>query len=78
MTGGLDVLPLVLRDPEERAVAGRRKYGVGLQTFNGRDSLTDAYQEALDLCMYLRQAIEERNSTILNYTYTLVSTWPTP
>ena len=24
-----------------------------------RDTLTDAYEEALDLCMYLRQRIEE-------------------
>jgi hypothetical protein len=31
-------------------------------TNNGRDSLMDAYQEALDLVMYLRQAIEERNN----------------
>jgi hypothetical protein len=37
------------------------KYGKTLQTFNGRDALTDAYQESLDLCMYLRQMIEERN-----------------
>lgn len=28
---------------------------------NGRDALVDAYQEALDLTMYLRQAIEERS-----------------
>ncbi len=40
---------------------GRRKYGVPLQPHNGRDCLVDAYQEALDLTVYLRQAIYERD-----------------
>lgn len=39
---------------------GRRKYGTPLQPFNGRDPLVDAYQEVLDLAVYLRQAIWER------------------
>jgi hypothetical protein len=46
----------------ERAWAGRQKYGTYLETGNGRDALWDAYQEALDLVMYLRQAILERES----------------
>ncbi len=45
----------------ERAAAGFHKYGTHLQTHNGRDALWDAYQEAMDLCMYLRQAILERD-----------------
>ena len=45
----------------ERAAAGVQKYGTPLQTHNGRDALWDAYQEALDLAMYLRQAILERD-----------------
>jgi hypothetical protein len=40
---------------------GRRKYGTALEANNGRDALMDAYQEALDLAMYLRQAIAERD-----------------
>ena len=32
-----------------------------VQPFNGRDALVDAFQEALDLCVYLRQAIYERD-----------------
>jgi len=28
---------------------------------NGRDALRDAYEEALDLCQYLRQALYERD-----------------
>jgi hypothetical protein len=39
---------------------GRARYGTPLQAHNGRDALVDAYQEALDLVVYLRQAIEER------------------
>lgn len=29
-----------------------------------KDALVDAYHEALDLCAYLRQAIEERNLSV--------------
>jgi len=59
--GKLDVLALVLADLQARSDAGLVKYGTRLQTENGRDALMDAYQEALDLCMYLRQAIAERD-----------------
>lgn len=51
---------LVQADMAERNDAGTAKYGTPLQAHNGRDALVDAYQEALDLCVYLRQAIEER------------------
>jgi hypothetical protein len=54
------VVDWVIADLRARAVAGERKYGVKLQAHNGRDALQDAYEEALDLCQYLRQAIEER------------------
>ncbi len=53
---------LVLKDMEERRLHGITKYGLPVQPFNGRDPLIDAYQEALDLCVYLRQAIEERGN----------------
>lgn len=56
-----DVWLLVLSDMEERRKHGIEKYGTPVQPFNGRDALVDSYQEALDLCVYLRQAIEERN-----------------
>ena len=45
----------------KRDAVGRAKYGVPLQAHNGRDALQDAYEEVLDLAVYLRQAIEERN-----------------
>jgi len=57
---GADVARLVQEDIEKRAEEGQRKYGERLTTGNGRDPLVDAYQEALDLCMYLRQQIEEQ------------------
>ena len=53
---------MVQRDLVERAVMGFKKYGTTLRTNNGRDALMDAYQEALDLCMYLRQTIAERDN----------------
>lgn len=55
------VWDLVIEDMNSRAKAGLLKYGVHLQPFNGRDVLIDAYQEALDLAVYLRQAIYERD-----------------
>lgn len=51
---------MVIADIEQRKAIGLQRYGTLLQPFNGRDSLRDAYEEALDLCQYLRQAIEER------------------
>jgi hypothetical protein len=55
----IPIVWLVTHDLERRAAEGRVKYGTLLRGFNGRDALTDAYQEALDLAMYLRQAIYE-------------------
>ncbi len=51
---------LVIEDMRARDQVGRERYGTPLQAGNGRDALMDAYQEALDLAVYLRQAIEER------------------
>ncbi len=52
---------LVIEDMKSRDAFGLKKYGIALHPFNGRDALIDAYQEALDLCVYLRQAIYERD-----------------
>jgi len=51
---------LVIADMQARDTLGRERYGTPLQAFNGRDALVDAYQESLDLSVYLRQEIEER------------------
>lgn len=71
-SGSVPVLPFVLSDPEtgplradlsERAADGVKKYGVPLMTYNGRDALTDFYQETLDAVMYARQHdLEEGNA----------------
>lgn len=49
----------LLSDMKLRDKQGREKYGTPLQPFNGRNALRDAYQEALDLCVYLKQKIIE-------------------
>lgn len=58
------VVDVVLSDIRERAETGKRKYGTYLETHNGRNALWDAYQEAIDLVMYLRQAILEQERHI--------------
>lgn len=54
------IADLVIADMQKRKEFGIAKYGTPLQAGNGRDALKDAYEEALDLVQYLRQAIEER------------------
>lgn len=49
----------VRRDLEERERIGKERYGTALYPHNGRCALRDAYEEALDLACYLRQALEE-------------------
>lgn len=61
-TGGKPIWELVIADMHERDQVGRFRYGTPLQAHNGRDALQDAYEEALDLAVYLRQAIEERDA----------------
>ena len=59
-----DTTPIVHKvkaDLDERMEKGIETYGMPLRAWNGRDALVDAYEEALDLACYLRQAIEERN-----------------
>lgn len=53
---------LVIKDMAERDIFGAEKYRTRLQPLNGRDALIDAYQEALDLVVYLRAAIYERDN----------------
>jgi hypothetical protein len=55
------VWDLVHKDIQGREEYGIEKYGTRLQPHNGRDFLVDAYQEALDLVVYLRGAIYERD-----------------
>lgn len=61
MTELPDVFELVHDDLEARNRIGRREYGDTLRPFDGRDSLWDAYDEALDLAVYIRKVIWERD-----------------
>ena len=65
------VLRLVEQDMKDRDSEGLKRYGTRLQPCNGRNALTDAYQEALDLVVYLRQAIYEKENTTKNSATTL-------
>lgn len=51
---------LLIADIEERTKIGIQRYGTPLQAFNGRNSVRDAYEEAVDLATYLRQVKEEK------------------
>jgi len=62
--GRPSVQGMVIDDLETRLRVGIQRYGTPLQAFNGRDALRDAYEEALDLACYLRQAIAERDAEV--------------
>jgi hypothetical protein len=58
-----EIPALVLADIESRRALGISRYGSALQANNGRDMLTDAYEEALDLAIYLRAVLRERDGS---------------
>ena len=51
---------LVKQDLDKRAALGKKKYGQYLYPHNGRSALQDAFEEACDLCCYLKQALLEQ------------------
>ncbi len=55
---------LVIEDMEKRHQKGLETYGVPLTAHNGRNALQDAYEEALDLAAYLKQAIIEGQTIV--------------
>ena len=59
------VVAQVMIDLTERMEIGIKTYGEALRANNGRDALQDAYEEALDLACYLKQAMIEKE--IANY-----------
>ena len=59
-----EIYKMVIADIRERDKIGRQRYGRPLTSAsNGRSSLQDAYEEVLDLAIYLRQFIEQRRET---------------
>lgn len=57
-----DIQSMVISDIGKRRELGIQRYGTALQAHNGRDMLRDAYEEAIDLAIYLRGCIEERDT----------------
>ena len=60
----------VVDDMKARDQFGFRKYGRHLELNDGRDTLRDAYEEALDLAVYLKKAIMERDHQCLAFSTT--------
>ena len=56
------VWPLVVKDMLERNEDGAKKYNRYLQTDCPDNMLQHAYEEALDLCVYLKTQIEKQNA----------------
>jgi hypothetical protein len=54
------ILDLVIADLHARDAKGRETYGSSLRASSENDALRFAYEEALDLAMYLRQELERR------------------
>jgi len=58
------VFPGLIADIEARDELGRATYGKELRTFDGRDSFLDAYEEALDMAVYLSKARMEHKALL--------------
>lgn len=58
-----------LADMRARSDLGVARYGTPLQVGNGRDWLRDAYEEALDLTVYLRQGMAEGGGVDVDVAY---------
>lgn len=70
-----DIQSMVIADIEARREVGIKRYGTALQPHNGRDALQDAYEEAIDLAMYLKQAIVERDTPQCDFVGETVDGW---
>ena len=57
----MDLFQEVKKDLDARNQLGYQSYGGPMEPHDGRDALRDAYEEALDLVMYLKKAIIERD-----------------
>ena len=57
----------VIEDLKARKQLGIERYGEALHAGMERDTLLDAYEEALDLCVYLRCELEKRDTLKSNH-----------
>lgn len=60
------VFPELIKDIENRNKAGWETYRKPMMTFDGRKTLQDAYEEALDLAVYLKKALMEAGTNSCN------------
>jgi hypothetical protein len=58
---GPAIQDLVQGDIETRKALGIKRYGTLLHAHDGRDNLRDIYEEALDLVIYLRKELYQRD-----------------
>ena len=61
-----NIFELVHEDLSKREAKGAGTYGGTLMADDGRDMLQEAYEEALDLAVYLRCEIEKRDQLWLS------------
>ena len=57
----MDLFTEVKRDLDARNQLGYQSYGGPMEAHDGRDSIREAYEEALDLVMYLKKFLVERD-----------------
>lgn len=57
----MDLFTEVKKDFDARNQLGYQSYGGPMEPHDGRDSLREAYEEALDLVMYLKKTLVERD-----------------
>lgn len=57
---------LVIEDLRKRLEIGIERYGQPLQAHNGRNAILDAYEEVLDLAVYLKQRLVEEVGRLPN------------
>lgn len=67
---------LMINDIQARMDLGTRRYGTPLQPHNGRNALLDAYEELLDLGVYLRQHLFESEG-VPDWVECLLQSWLT-
>lgn len=59
MSNSKDIADLAVEDIKKRKIMGKKKYGVPLRANNGRNAIQDAYEEAQDMMLYLKQRLVE-------------------
>lgn len=61
----MKVFSKLIEDLKKRDRKGRKEYGKSLKIFDNRVSLQDAYDEALDLAVYIKKELMERAIKII-------------